>query len=411
MSRKGEGSHLAVVGAVMIGFLPFIMVLGNSLFIPLIPKIQMDLQLTPAEAGLFLSVFSMPAALIIPLSGFFTNRFGYKKVILSALMILIVGSLLSVIAVFYPKSHLFSLLLVGRLLQGIGAGLVTPLAFIISTDWYSGRERNQALGMIEAFNGLAKVLSPIIGVAIILISTWSFSLVFYFVCILLTWIGMSILFTYKADGGKKQKPLTFPLFLEEFRSSWPLILAIFAVGFGGMFVLFGYLVYLSYELEGFYLVEGLQKGVLLSIPFACLTISSYFSGKMSLPTIYLRTKMIVAGMIIMFLGILLPILSFELISLMIGSSLYSIGFGIFLSLASQVLAISISRQIKSITFSLYSMVRFLGVALGPVFYSYWINDAEQIRFTSLSLIGLLLIIWIIIYQSGNIDRLDEGAVN
>ncbi|WP_413380167.1 MFS transporter [Alkalihalobacillus sp. 1P02AB] len=411
MSRKGEGSHLAVVGAVLIGFLPFIMVLGNSLFIPLMPTIQMDLHLTSADAGLFLSVFSLPAALIIPLSGVFTNRFGYKKVILSALMILIVGSLLAMIAVFYPGSQLFSLLLAGRLLQGIGAGLVTPLAFIIATDWFSGRERNQALGMIEAFNGLAKVLSPIIGAAIILISTWSFSLVFYFVCILLTWIGMSILFAYKADGGRKQKPATLSLFLEELRRSWALILAVFAVGFGGMFVLFGYLVYLSYEFEGSYLVEDLQKGILLSIPLACLTISSYLSGKMRFPTIYSSTKMIVVGMFMMFLGILLPILYFELISLVVGSSMFSFGFGIFLSIASQVLAVLISGQIKSITFSLYSMVRFLGVALGPIFYSYWIDDAEQIMFTSLSLIGILLIIWIVIHQSGNIYRLDEGPVN
>ncbi|EGK14318.1 major facilitator superfamily transporter YitG, partial [Desmospora sp. 8437] len=55
---------LAILSAV-----PVIMVLGNSMLIPVLPTIQSDLKISPLQVSLLITLFSIPAGIIIPLSG------------------------------------------------------------------------------------------------------------------------------------------------------------------------------------------------------------------------------------------------------------------------------------------------------------------------------------------------------
>src|SRR5690625_5711922 len=46
-----------------------------------------------------------------------------------------------------------------------------------------------------------------------------------------------------------------------------------------MFILFGFLFYLSSILEDKFQIDGIKKGLLLAIPLLALSLSSYFTGK------------------------------------------------------------------------------------------------------------------------------------
>ncbi len=163
-----------------VGLLPFIMVLGNSMFIPILPSIQADLSLNTVQAGLILTCFSIPAAMLIPVAGLLSDRYGKRKLALVSLILIMLGSVIAVISGHeVVKGQALLWMLGGRLLQGVGAGGIAPLAMVFASELFAGKQLNKALGVLEAFNGAAKVLSPMIGGLIVAVS-WYYSFAVFF---------------------------------------------------------------------------------------------------------------------------------------------------------------------------------------------------------------------------------------
>src|SRR5699024_11223987 len=57
------------------------------------------------------------------------------------------------------------------------------------------------------------------------------------------------------------------------------LIAVFIIGAILMFILFGFLFYLSSVLEDKFSIDGIKKGLLLAIPLLALSIASYVTGK------------------------------------------------------------------------------------------------------------------------------------
>ena len=57
-------------GLILCG-VPFLMVLGNSMLIPVLPQMKAALSLSQVQVGLVITLFSVPAGVIIPLFGFY----------------------------------------------------------------------------------------------------------------------------------------------------------------------------------------------------------------------------------------------------------------------------------------------------------------------------------------------------
>ncbi len=51
------------------------------MLIPVLPTIQSDLKISPLQVSLLITLFSIPAGIIIPLSGILSDRYGRKRVI------------------------------------------------------------------------------------------------------------------------------------------------------------------------------------------------------------------------------------------------------------------------------------------------------------------------------------------
>jgi len=145
---------------------PFVMVLSNSMLIPVLPAIQNALGLTLFRAGIIITAFSIPAGLAIPVGGYLSDRYGRKVVIAPALLIFGLGGLLAGLApVLVGKGLQYAAILVSRIIQGIGAGGTYQVAMALTGDIFQTGERSKALGLLEASNGLGKITSPIIGSA------------------------------------------------------------------------------------------------------------------------------------------------------------------------------------------------------------------------------------------------------
>ena len=145
---------------------PFAMVLGNSIIIPVLPAIKSALGLTEIASGLIITAFSIPAGVLIPFAGFLADRYGRKAVMVPSLVVYGIGGLVAAAAGIFLGSGAFGLLMVGRVIQGLGAAGTANIGLALAGDLYSGAARGQAMGVLEASNGFGKVASPILGAAL-----------------------------------------------------------------------------------------------------------------------------------------------------------------------------------------------------------------------------------------------------
>jgi EmrB/QacA subfamily drug resistance transporter len=133
----------------------------QSLVIPVLPTIQAGLHTTQNTVTWVLTAYLLSASIFTPIIGRLGDKLGKERMLIVALAALSVGSLLSALAPSVP------VMLVGRVIQGVGGGVV-PLAFGIIRDEFPKDKVPGAIGVIAALAaagaGLGLVLAgPIVG--------------------------------------------------------------------------------------------------------------------------------------------------------------------------------------------------------------------------------------------------------
>lgn len=104
-----------------------------------------------------------------PIIGRLSDMFGRRLVYTLSVAAFAAGSLVVAVA---PS---FGLLLAGRALQGLGAGGIFPVASAVIGDTFPPERRGRALGLIGAVFGIAFLLGPILGGALLLLGwQWLF---------------------------------------------------------------------------------------------------------------------------------------------------------------------------------------------------------------------------------------------
>lgn len=101
--------------------------------------------------------YLLPYGSILPLTGKLGDQFGAKKIYLAGLITFTLGSLLCGVA---SNS---TTMLVYRIIQGIGAGMLLPNAMIIVVETFEPHERGQALGIWSAMAAAGSAMGPTIG--------------------------------------------------------------------------------------------------------------------------------------------------------------------------------------------------------------------------------------------------------
>ena len=259
---------------------PLIMTLGNSMLIPILPLMEKKLEISKLQSSFIITFYSIVAIICIPIAGYLSDRFGRKKVIVPALIITGIGGLIAALA-SWKMENPFTLILIGRILQGIGASGAMPVVLPLVGDLFVQKEEaSTTLGLIETSNTIGKVLSPILGSALALIVWYMpfFSIpVFSIISVLM------IIFLIKNKGDDEEEPLVLKEYWQQIKDvfhdhkRW--LIAVFIIGAILMFILFGFLFYLSTILEDKFKFEGIIKGLLLAIPLLALSITSFIAGK------------------------------------------------------------------------------------------------------------------------------------
>lgn len=347
--------------------IPLIMTLGNSMLIPVLPLMEKKLEISKVQSSYIITAYSIVTIFFIPLAGYLSDRFGRKAVIIPALILTGVGGLISGLAAALMNKS-FTVIIIGRVLQGIGASGAMPIVLPLVGDMFKrDEEASEVLGIIETSNTIGKVISPILGAALTAI-VWFFP--FFFIPLLSIISIIFMLIFIKVPKRKKKQPLPFREYVKQIRSvfsehkKW--LIAVFIIGATVMFILFGFLFYLSSVLEDKYEFNGVMKGLLLAIPLFALALASFITGKKIGDHLKLMKWIIFFGILISGASTIAIIFFKHYVALLIIFFICGAGIGMTLPCLDALITESIDKSIRGAITSIYSAMRFTGVAVGPL---------------------------------------------
>jgi EmrB/QacA subfamily drug resistance transporter len=130
------------------------------------PAIASDLGVQPVDVNLAMTAYLVTIAVGIPVSGWLTERFGGRRVLVTAIAIFTVASLLCALSVNLP-------MLVGmRVLQGVGGALMVPVGRLVVLRATSKRDLLDAVAYLTWPALVAPVIAPALGGWVITVASW-----------------------------------------------------------------------------------------------------------------------------------------------------------------------------------------------------------------------------------------------
>ena len=156
----------------LLSVVQFMVVLDIAIVNVALPSIKVDLGFSQDNLQWVISAYALVFGGFLLLGGRAADLLGRRRVFLVGLAVFTVASLLAGLA--WSEASLIG----ARLLQGLGAAIISPAALsILSTTFREGRERNIALGVWGAVGGFGAAAGVLLGG--VLTETLSWSWIFF----------------------------------------------------------------------------------------------------------------------------------------------------------------------------------------------------------------------------------------
>ncbi|MEO7387307.1 MAG: MFS transporter [Gammaproteobacteria bacterium] len=165
---------------------------------PALPAIQADFGIDARALAWIFNIYVLFQLMGTPLMAKLSDRYGRRSVYVLNLALFGLGSLVLAAA---PN---FEVLLVGRAIQGFGAGGIFPVASAVIGDKFPPEKRGQTLGLLGAVFGIAFLIGPILGGVLLRFSWHWLFLINLPIVLVLIWQAMRLL-----PGTRAQEPKPF----------------------------------------------------------------------------------------------------------------------------------------------------------------------------------------------------------
>jgi len=149
----------------MAGALSMFMIDGTGISVAL-PSIQHAFKLPQSSLQWVVTGLPLALATTVAAGGRFGDGFGRVRVFTGGLLLFVVGSITCAAA---PD---FTVLLLGRLIEGVAAGLMMPAAAVLVTEAFDPKERGRAMGIYTGISSIFMAMGPIISGALVEFVGW-----------------------------------------------------------------------------------------------------------------------------------------------------------------------------------------------------------------------------------------------
>lgn len=150
------GSQL-VLGTIALSLATFMNVLDSSIANVSIPAIAGDMGVSPNQGTWVITSFGVANAISVPLTGWFTRRFGPVRLFMASILLFVISSWLCGLA---PN---IETLIAFRVLQGLVAGPMIPLSQTLLLASYPAAKAGTAMAMWAMTVLVAPVVGPLLG--------------------------------------------------------------------------------------------------------------------------------------------------------------------------------------------------------------------------------------------------------
>ncbi len=131
-----------------------------------LPSMARELNATGTAISAVSVSYLVALAVVIPASGWLGDRFGHRRVLLTAIVIFTVASALCGLAQSLAQLVLF------RVLQGVGGGMLTPVGMALLFRTFPPAERVRASSILTIPTTIAPALGPVLGGVLVTALSW-----------------------------------------------------------------------------------------------------------------------------------------------------------------------------------------------------------------------------------------------
>lgn len=162
-----------VFGAIIAtGLMSFCGVIVETAMNITFPTLMTEFQVTTSTVQWMTTIYLLIVAIIVPLSANLKRSFATRKLFLTANLLFITGVILDLVA---PN---FAILLIGRVVQGLGTGIALPLMFNIILEQVPAEKIGLMMGIGTLITAIAPAISPTFGGLVVTSLGWRYIFAF-----------------------------------------------------------------------------------------------------------------------------------------------------------------------------------------------------------------------------------------
>ncbi|CAO5189569.1 Major facilitator superfamily MFS_1 [Frankia sp. AiPs1] len=168
-SETGTPKAWGLVLAAIVGA-EYLLQLDGTIMNVSLPAIQSHFDVSITTGSWILNGFYLAFGSLLLVTGRIGDMFGYRRVFIAGIGLVVVASLLAGLA---PN---VAVLLVGRVLQGVGAAIAGPTALALLTTLSDGERRQRAFALYSTITALGSASGMVLGGALTSAGSWRYSL-------------------------------------------------------------------------------------------------------------------------------------------------------------------------------------------------------------------------------------------
>ena len=165
INQSEHVSQKVAVGVVYVAAM-FMSIMDITVVNTALPTIGRDFSVTPTSVDTISIAYLVSLAIFIPASGWLGDRFGGKRVLLTAVLLFTASSALCGLASSLAELVMF------RIIQGAGGGMLAPVGLAMLFRAFPPEERVRAASILTIPTVVAPALGPVLGGLLVTELTW-----------------------------------------------------------------------------------------------------------------------------------------------------------------------------------------------------------------------------------------------